>query len=334
MKTNIITAALLAALSLPASAVVNLDYVTVGNAGNAADPATGKGSVSYAYQIGKYEVTVGQYVEFLNSVASTDSYGLYNTSMEYDTNVAGIARSGSVGSYLYTTINSPNRPVAYVSWLDAARFTNWIHNGQGNGSTETGVYTLNGATSGAFAAEVGSTVWLPTMNEWYKAAYYDPSKNSGAGGYWLHANQSDTLTNNVIGVAGAVNYYAGAYATTQSPIYNSASNYLTDVGVYGADSESYYGTNDQSGNLFEWTDESDLVYDWGSGTFYEGRISIGGSWYHSENVLRSTKPWNDSFLTTYESPTTGFRLASIPEPTSGLLAVLGLFPLFARRRKA
>ena len=37
------------------------------------------GSVGYNYNIGKYEVTAGQYTEFLNAVARTDTYGLYNT---------------------------------------------------------------------------------------------------------------------------------------------------------------------------------------------------------------------------------------------------------------
>jgi hypothetical protein len=37
--------------------------------------------VSYIYDIGKFEITAGEYAEFLNAVAHTDTYGLYNTSM-------------------------------------------------------------------------------------------------------------------------------------------------------------------------------------------------------------------------------------------------------------
>ena len=58
--------------------------VTVGNPGNAPDTrynAISVGSVGYAYQIGKYEVTAGQYTEFLNAVAKADPNGLYNTAM-------------------------------------------------------------------------------------------------------------------------------------------------------------------------------------------------------------------------------------------------------------
>jgi hypothetical protein len=90
------------------------DLVTVGNAGNAADTTT-YGGVAYEYQIGKYDVTIGQYTEFLNAVAATDTYSLYNTSMATDLNVAGISRTGSSGSYTYSVINnggdSSNRPI-------------------------------------------------------------------------------------------------------------------------------------------------------------------------------------------------------------------------------
>src|SRR5262245_57161783 len=124
--------------TLPASAI-NIETVPVGDIGNANDPADGSsaipgvqnfGTVNYAYSIGKYEVTVGQYTAFLNAVAATDSYGLYRTEMATDLNIASIAQSGVSGSYTYSVIGSPNHPVTYVSWGDAARFANWLHNGQ------------------------------------------------------------------------------------------------------------------------------------------------------------------------------------------------------------
>ena len=89
--------AVLAGISLlsQATASVTIDWVTVGNAGNAADPTTGYGAVGYIYPIGKYEVTNAQYGAFLNAKASTDSYGLYNPNM----GSYGINRSGSSGSF-------------------------------------------------------------------------------------------------------------------------------------------------------------------------------------------------------------------------------------------
>ena len=144
---------MLIALARNAGAIVTLDMVTVGDLGNAKD-STGFGSVSYEYQIGKYEVTIGQYAEFLNAVAKTDQHGLYSPSMGSDKNIAGIARSGSSGAYVYEVqgpfgyippigADSPgDRPISYVSWLNAARFANWMTNGQGTDGTETGAYTL------------------------------------------------------------------------------------------------------------------------------------------------------------------------------------------------
>ena len=138
-----------------AFATITIQIVPVGDVGNPNNPANDGnfyGGVNYAYNIGKYEVTVGQYTAFLNSVAETDTYNLYPTGMATDLRVAGIARNGAPGSYTYGVIGSENHPVAIVSWGDAARFANWLNNGQPNGAegpgtTETGAYTLNGATT-------------------------------------------------------------------------------------------------------------------------------------------------------------------------------------------
>jgi hypothetical protein len=130
-------AALLGSLAVFAHAApLNYELVPVGNPGNANDPATGGvyGGVPYDYQIGKYNVTIGQYTAFLNAVAATDAHSLYSEYMATNLNTAGISRAGSSGSYTYSVItnggNSANRPITYVSWLDSARFANWMANGQ------------------------------------------------------------------------------------------------------------------------------------------------------------------------------------------------------------
>ena len=184
-----------------AQPLVNIDTVTVGDQGNAAD-TTGYGAVANIFAIGKYEVTIGQYTTFLNSVASvtSDSYvvSLWNASMTSNLNIAGISRSGdgSLGSpYSYSVIGSGNRPIAYVSWFDAARFANWINNGATNGaSTEIGAYTLNGSTSGIIAKNAEATWWIPSADEWYKAAYYTGSGTNA--GYWIYPTQSDDTPGN------------------------------------------------------------------------------------------------------------------------------------------
>ena len=173
-----------------ASANIALDFVTVDDPGNPNDTVTSLGGsglhfggVNYTYAIGTYEVTLKQYTAFLNAVAVTDTYALYNPYMATDVTVAGIARSGSPGSYSYSVLGDGQRPAAIVSWFDAARFTNWLHNGQPFGlqtaaTTEAGAYALGGATSGViFSKSAGAQYWIPSENEWYKAAYYYSGKN-------------------------------------------------------------------------------------------------------------------------------------------------------------
>jgi len=102
---------------------INMDFVTVGNPGNAGntivmfDGTTGYGAVGYTYQMGKYEVTASQYSQFLNAVAKTDTYGLYFAGMgpPYFGN-SGIIQGGSSGNYTYSvSAGSANFPAAYVS---------------------------------------------------------------------------------------------------------------------------------------------------------------------------------------------------------------------------
>ena len=93
--------------------------------------------MGYTYQMGKYDVTAAQYCDFLNAVATTaDTYGLYNVSMAS----TGSARSHRMrhcpnqrfrAGYTYSVLSGwANMPVNYVSWGDAARFCNWLQNGQ------------------------------------------------------------------------------------------------------------------------------------------------------------------------------------------------------------
>ena len=162
--------------------LASLQFVTVGNPGNAPDTAvmttdgtTGYGSVPYTYQMGKYDVTNAQYAEFLTDKAtSSDPYGLWNSYMSSDAE-GGINRSGS-GPYMYTVkTGQGNQPVVDVTWFDTLRFANWLNNGQGNGDTETGSYTLLGGTptpsnASTISRNPGAQWVLPSENEWYKAA--------------------------------------------------------------------------------------------------------------------------------------------------------------------
>lgn len=333
----------LAATALAASLAqaVTLDMVTVGNPGNAAD-TTGYGAVPYQYQIGTFEVTIAQYTEFLNAVARTDTYSLYNASMGTDLNIAGIARTGVSGAYTYSVVDnvgtSGNRPIAYVSWFDAARFANWMQNGQGSGDTETGAYTLGGGTSGnAVARNPGATFYVPTENEWYKAAFYSAVKGGvGSPGYHVYATQSDSVPGNAIGgAANQVNYYVGAYPngfyTMGGGTYSPSQNYLTDVGSFPG-SASFYGTFDQSGDLYEWNDLT------GDPTPLRGLR--GGSWYNGGAIGVSSSE-RLLYDPTSEINYIGFRLASpvpVPEPSTVVTAAgalaWGSWEAWRRRQQA
>ena len=337
-------AALLASLAVPAHAVT-IDLVSVGNANNTND-TTGYGAVNYPYQIGKYDVTIGQYTDFLNAVAATDTYSLYGASMATDLNVAGISRSGTSGAYTYSVItnggNSANRPITYVSWFDSARFANWMANGQPTGAqssttTENGAYNLANWTSGTAPAKnvtnpntsAAPTLFIPNENEWYKAAYFDPTLNSGAGGYYTYATQSNAAPGNVIGSGtNQANYNNGVYAVTQSGGYSGSQNYVTDVGAFSG-SGSFYGTFDQSGNVFQWNDLD--------GTSGSSRGLRGGGWGNAASALSSSGRSTDA--PSGEGGLIGFRLASpvaVPEPSTWVMGLAGLacggYSLFRRRR--
>ena len=114
MKSHLNLVALTVLALIPATkacALISIDTVAVGNANNSPDPTTGFGTVGYEYSIGKHEVTLDQYTTFLNAVASTDTYSLYNPSMGTDLINAGITRSGTLGSYSYSIIGNVNRSV-------------------------------------------------------------------------------------------------------------------------------------------------------------------------------------------------------------------------------
>ena len=294
-------AGLLIACSLSAASAsgdVTIEMVTVGDPGNAPS-AEGLGAVPYTYRIGVYEVTIGQYAEFLNAVAANDTHGLYNTMMASNANVAGIERSGSTGSHRYRVIGSALRPITYVSWWDAARFCNWLHNGQESGSTEEGAYPLAGAVDGIPPkASPGAKFTIPTEAEWYKAAYYKGGSMNA--GYWTYATQSDEPpSNSRDGGVNQANYRrAGVFCNTQSGDFLSSEPYLTDVGTFSG-SPSPYGTFDQQGNVQEWNDLT--------GISDPARGLRGGSWYQGLFFLTFR---NAASTPTYENSSTGFRVVS------------------------
>jgi formylglycine-generating enzyme len=333
MKTvTLIFTGFLLFCSTTASALT-LDMVTVGNPGNAPDTRYGLpagspvGAVGYTYQIGKYEVTAGQYTEFLNAVAKADPNGLYNQFMDYDTySMLGgpnIKRSGSSGGFSYSVAPDwANRPVSLVSFWDAVRFANWLHNGQpdgaqGPGTTEDGAYHDIGNLD-LFGRNTGALFFIPTEDEWHKAAYHDKSAGLTAS-YFDYPAGTNLLPGRdmteVTNPGNNANYYSSGYLIG-SP-YNR-----TVIGEFEL-SDSTYGTFDQGGNVWEWNETKG---------FMNNRRSLrGGARDSLSGTLRAS--YRNQDLPNNNNGSIGFRVGSIPEPLTVTMAAIGSLGLFLLRRR-
>jgi formylglycine-generating enzyme required for sulfatase activity len=322
---------------LPAVAVT-IPTVPVGNLGNAGDTTvmvtdgtSGYGAVAYDYRIGTTEVTNAQYAEFLNAKAASDPLALYNSNMGSNAR-GGITQSGVSGSFTYAAkTDMGNKPVNFVSWYDSIRFANWLNNGQGSSDTETGAYTLLGGTAtpsnGLSITRNSGAIWfLTSEDEWYKAAYHQPSAQGGdSDDYWLYptasnaaptvaaANSAGDISNPGSNVA---NYLSGAD-------WNSQNGNVTTVGSAGALSDSFYGTADQGGNVWELNES--LI----SGS---SRGVRGDSWNLDSLYLQSS--FRNFGSPTNETGAVGFRVATVPEPSALVLSSFAALMLceVARRR--
>ncbi|MGK0187030.1 MAG: sulfatase modifying factor 1 [Verrucomicrobiales bacterium] len=297
---------------------VTFTWAEIGNLGGGANPTDPGnlndpnvyGSVGYDYRIATHEVTNGQYTEFLNNVAASDPGGLYNVSMASNLTYGGIVKSGPSGSFSYSAkAGFENKPVTYVSWLDGARFSNWMHNGQPTGAqglatTESGAYDMTISTPVRLTA---ATVFLPSEDEWYKAAYYAPG--SGGDNYWQYPTQSNA--------APTAESPPGGF---NSANYSGAGSVLTDVGAY-TNTTSFYGAFDMGGNVWEWNEAVNGA----------SRGLRGGSWNSSSNNLQSSFRIDVDPSNVYGDG--GFRVASIPEPATCSLVLIALVTLGCRRRR-
>ena len=198
---------------------IDIDFVTIGNAGNAghyslnADPY-GCGAVSYNYRIGKYEITNAQWNTFTAAAGAPTG----NPTSAYDK------------SAVYT---GAQQPTNMVSWYEAAQFSNYLT----SGNKYSGAYQFD--ISGNFLSidrvssisTYGTTYVIPTEDEWYKAAYFKPD----ASGYSLYANGTNTGP-----IAGVNSNHKGVIGSPWDIITNGT--------------QEQNGTYDMMGNVWEWNE--------------------------------------------------------------------------------
>jgi len=284
----------------------NMDFTTIGSPGNAADtmgdpnPA---GAVSYTYQLGTYEVSEDMVTKFNAS-----------QSLQITKDTRGV-----------------DKPATSVSWNEAARFVNWLNTSTGGVAAYK--FTRGGGVDNIALWSPGdlgydaanqfrnslATYVLPSMDEWYKAAYYNPVSST----YFGWPNGSDFAPN---AVASGTDANTAVYdqPSTQGPADITSAGGLSPFGIMGL-----------GGNVFEW-EETAFNLNNSSGSFNRG--VRGGSWSSSPLVLsfliRTGLPPTDEFNFV------GFRVASlsssavaVPEPSSWVLSLMGLAGLWYRGRR-
>ena len=278
-----------------------MEFVTIGNPGNAAD-TTGSpnpaGSVAYTYNLGKYEVSRNMIIK----ANAAGSLGITMNSM----NSFG-------GNRLLT-------PATGITWYEAASYVNWLNTSTGGTAAYkfdgSGTFQLWSSTDAGYNANnpfrnSSAKFWLPSTDEWYKGAY------GKADGSWSNfPNGTDSAPT---AVAGGTDANTAVYG--QSVLTGPAD--ITNAGGL-----SVYGTMGQGGNVLEW---NETAYDGINSGAGENRNLRGGQWESASSALGASS--RTSYNPSIEDVLVGFRVASVPEPSTGLLVALGLSGLLLRRRK-
>jgi hypothetical protein len=294
-----------------------MEFVAIGNPGNAADssgtPAP-VGSVAYSYAIAKFETSRDMIEKYNANFGTTNSLVI---------TLADMTPYGGNGS---------NKPASGASWNEAARFVNWLNTSSGGYAAYK--FTSNGVNDNIALWTTADILdydpsnpyrskrarfALPNYNEWYKAAYYDPT--------------SSTYFDYPTAIGLTPTPASGGTVDNTAVYFQPGPN--GPAAIDNAGGLNRYGVMALGGNIREWEESSfDLQNNNGASI----RAIRGGTWFDGPGYLSSSERYNDA-ATTDKNLTVGFRVVmlpsgtEVPEPSTLVIASLLGLGAYLRRRK-
>lgn len=335
------------ALAGPVPPDYGYQWATITHPGNApytgpvvaSQRVLGRGTVNYEYRIAKTEITTAQWAEFVNTFATQAGFPddlLGRPSFTDSVPVWGAYQDpfyGGPGRRFTYHPNEADRPVFGISWRWGAMYANWLHNDKSSewsavfgGAYDTTTWDSDGwPHSDALTHEPGAKFWIPTLDEWLKAVYYDPHKNGqDQEGWWQWVNASDEPP--IPGLPGT----PGATTSAGLPVGSVGAPgdpTRIPVGAY-PDAQSPWGLLDTAGGASEWNEEPYFV------DFLTDRGYHGASAFNENNFALLSHASAISGAPLIFGAGNTIRLASaVPSPTSAWgFGALWLFHHTLRRR--
>jgi sulfatase modifying factor 1 len=336
-----------------------IDFVTIGAPGNAAwqggGISNGKGAVAYEYRIGRLEVTTSQWAEFFNAALDRPANDrLPHVVAPSIWGATGTTPQSPGGRRWNVPAGNEMRPVSGLTWRTAAMYANWLHNEKStdrsafmNGAYDVstfGYFSDGGGFTDQLTRSPGARYWIPSIDEWMKAAHYDPARpndDGTLGGWWQYSNGSDTpfrygppgvrvRTDDRLG-PDPNGELATANAGWNSLIFPGYNPFTVPLGAYPT-ATTPWGLLDVAGGTAEWTEESlGLVFEpFPRDRVYEGSARDTAANRNGDRV----DVYGGSDFPSYPDPSFGLRIAAVIPAPSGFSVVLsvGIIALVRRRR--
>jgi hypothetical protein len=330
-----------------------IDFVTIGAVGNApwmGGPVgyganQGRGTVNYEYAIGRMEITTAQWTEFYNAALDrpvTDRLPWVTRPSVWGASATTPSNPG--GSRWAVPNGNELRAVGGVTWRTAAMYCNWLHNGKASdrdaflsGAYNVSTFGVVGSSGVLFSDQLtrseGARYWIPSIDEWMKAAHYDPNKinsDGSTGGWWKYVHSRDDRAP----IYGPAGFSRNGLLTEANAAWNTFTPqidaFTIPLGAYSS-MTSPWGLLDTSGATAEWTEE---VFQLDDEIAPRERYAEGGAWrsgsqFNDDAGFRSVTAWPDEseFLI-------GLRVATVPSPgCGGMVVALSISSLAIRRRR-